>query len=431
MYFIAANVLAILFFSYLAFHGLKFNHKFLFISNAAGVLSLLTALVLELLHLSSREELMAFAVATLTIFYGNLYFLFYAKKKVPSAFYFHHIKIPMPDIQQDAFEVHFMTDTRAFLQQLDLEVESLHKESLFNHWQEFLRCINRRDLQQMLDHLRAIDRVFPHVQVKVNTAAALIERGDAAAGISLLQHLFADPQPWELNYNKAIGLLKIDRVEAARVLLAQLNHQHIKCWKTAFALARVDRKLGKYREACKFYNFSARLATQIDKAWCGLGKAQYRLGEYEKALAAFDHALQLNAANAIAWYDRGNTLMRLGEYLHAAKSYKKAIEQKPQLAPAWHNLAIALNRLGKRKQAIRCLRKALSLGSEASKQLFIRVRRREAASEPGKINPYLPYSTSDGSRATTQTPTFRRQAPSSNVSPLQRQQDANIANQQK
>ncbi|MEQ8192140.1 MAG: tetratricopeptide repeat protein, partial [Candidatus Eremiobacterota bacterium] len=94
------------------------------------------------------------------------------------------------------------------------------------------------------------------------------------------------------------------------------------------------------------------------------GQVFIKLGKYKEAIKYFDKAIEINPKDVEAWNNKGYTFIKLGKYEEAIKCFDKAIEINPKDAEAWNNKGHAFKEMCK-YESINCFDKAIKWCNKA------------------------------------------------------------------
>jgi tetratricopeptide (TPR) repeat protein len=221
---------------------------------------------------------------------------------------------------------------------------------------------------------RPLRRCFPDrpawldapVAALLDRAAELFDDGDYAGALSCAEEAARQaPRSVEAHHNRAISLMRLDRLDEARDAIA-----------LALALAPDDPET---LEAAADLNIN-QLAPSVDRSALGLeyarrgsrhvghgdrervarlalleGQALIDLGRASEALRRIDGALRASPHFAAAVYERGVALFELCRFEEARRTFDKVLATTPDHAHALYHLGLIEERLGEDAAALRHL----------------------------------------------------------------------------
>ncbi|HXU03971.1 MAG TPA: tetratricopeptide repeat protein [Polyangia bacterium] len=221
---------------------------------------------------------------------------------------------------------------------------------------------------------RPLRRCFPDrpawldapVASLLDRAAEMFDDGDYAGALACAEEAARQaPRSVEAHHNRAISLMRLERLDEARDAIA-----------LALALAPDDPET---LEAAADLNIN-QLAPSVDRSALGLeyarrgsrhvgrrdreraarlalleGQALIDLGRAIEALRRIDGALKLSPRFAAAVYERGVALFELCRFDDARKTFEKVVASTPDHAHALYHLGLIEERLGDDAAAARHL----------------------------------------------------------------------------
>jgi Flp pilus assembly protein TadD/predicted Zn-dependent protease with MMP-like domain len=220
---------------------------------------------------------------------------------------------------------------------------------------------------------RPLRRCFPDrpawldapVASLLDRAAELFDDGDYAGALACAEEAARQaPRSVEAHHNRAISLMRLDRLDEARDAIA-----------LALALAPDDPET---LEAAADLNIN-QLAPSVDRSALGLeyarrgsrhvgrdreraarlalleGQALIDLGRASEALRRIDAALKASPHFAAAVYERGVALFELCRFDDARRTFEKVLASTPDHAHALYHLGLIEERLGDEAGATRHL----------------------------------------------------------------------------
>lgn len=106
-----------------------------------------------------------------------------------------------------------------------------------------------------------------------------------------------------------------------------------------------ERKPADYVSAERAYQAAAKLASDDERAFIGLGNIYYDQRNFEQAVVAYRKAVELNPKNPIVFENLGNAYYELAQYKEAIDASSQSIRLDPQPPGAyftlvWSNLTI-------------------------------------------------------------------------------------------
>lgn len=366
MYFSLVLWVAILFFGYLFIRELRRKEWLGVVVNFLALISLGIAQTMEILHLSSREEIVAVGISLLAVLVADSYLILRNSED-------RHEDERQLDAQvaSASFDAAFALHSAGFQSELSTLESGAERHFLLGCWRDAQQLVLGGNLKEALHQFQRIDAKFPSVLCRLNIAALQLESGQAEAALVTLQSISENkPADWRLMYNRGLACYKLQRFRDAAQHFSQLQLDRVTNWKVSFYYAKTCRKLGEEHRSVALFKHASRLAPTEYMPLYYLGLCLSKLGMYEQALGYYDRALTLNGADASLWYNRGNVLIKLQDYTTAISSYDKAIERNPGYIMAWNNKGIAYTRLGHIDEAIKCYRRALSYDSRYHESLL-------------------------------------------------------------
>ena len=299
------------------------------------------------------------------------------------------------------------------------------------------------DAVTALDTLTRLASISPaSVAIRRTLAQALIATGKAAEAVQELEeaHTLAPNDP-ELTFALASGYLRLDRLDAADRLFAQVAAER-PLPQTYVLIGRTYRDFGHYDRARTALGRALKMDPRARRAHYYLGTAAVmqegvvrldeaiaefrqelrlspgdppttlRLGmaltearRYDEAMPVLESAVRTTSASPDAWLYFGRCQLALGRATDAIASFRRALDtatsggasagavQQARLRTIHYQLATALRQAGSAVEADREFGEAERLSA----------RRAEAARE--ELAQYMADSP-EGSPATTQTPAF-------------------------
>ena len=208
---------------------------------------------------------------------------------------------------------------------------------------------------------------------KIDTARALLERGQLDAAMSICRDLLvAGPDRQEsICLAGEISAKKGDTYEAlaAYSRAIQLNSTNPLPY---YKRANLLRDCGRFEESLADYSKAIALDPNYARAYCNRGVVLQHLHRPEEARQSYDRAIELDPSDAFALFNRAAVLRELNQLVEALKSYELAIAAKPEYAECYCNLGLLQADLGKFESALASYDRCIEINPRLSTAHFNR-----------------------------------------------------------
>lgn len=138
------------------------------------------------------------------------------------------------------------------------------------------------------------------------------------------------------SFERLDGYLRDGESQAALQLALEELSKTPDDWNALYLVGWVNRRLGRYWEAEKYYNKSLQAKADAYPTLLGLGITYQSMGNYEGSLNPLKRAIELNPRYVDALHSLSLSLERLNRHAEALSSYEKAasilIEEANSLA---------------------------------------------------------------------------------------------------
>lgn len=229
------------------------------------------------------------------------------------------------------------------------------------------------------------------VKLYANRAKELSQAGNQQAAIELYHHIIqVAPDNFDSYYQLALLLIKIDKLESAKISLQQglkLNPQHAD---THHQLGRIYQQRRQFKQTIAHYNQAVELDSHNASYHFALGKYLFSRDQPQKAEKSFQRAIKIDHQFFWAYYFLGLLKRRqrdnqgaLQYFCQAIKSepqqqyghlgfqylnidnfqlpeliefYQQIVKENPTCSLAWGNLGDLLSQQGEAQAAVNCYR---------------------------------------------------------------------------
>jgi tetratricopeptide (TPR) repeat protein len=221
---------------------------------------------------------------------------------------------------------------------------------------------------------RPLRRCFPEqpswvdapVAELLDRAADLFDKGDYLGTLACAEEAARQaPRSVEAHHNRAIALMRLDRLDEARdalELALALSPDDAETLEAAADLqinqlpASADRSaIGLEYARRGSRHVSRRDGEEVARLALLEGQALIDLGRAAEALRRIDAALAVQPKFAAAVYERGVALFELCRFDEARRTFEKVLAETPDHAHALYHLALIEERLGNQAAAARHL----------------------------------------------------------------------------
>jgi membrane associated rhomboid family serine protease/Flp pilus assembly protein TadD len=165
----------------------------------------------------------------------------------------------------------------------------------------------------------------------------------------------------ELEYQKAVKLLKQEKLDEAMLLLESASKSMPNNAAVYADEALVLGKLKRYRESVDAATTALKLDPKDRKAYIARGAAYRNLGEDDLAIEQFDRLIQTDPRLAIAYNNRGWSYLAEGKTDRAIADSTKAIQLDGGSASAYDTRGLALTVMHQEEKALQDYDKYINL----------------------------------------------------------------------
>jgi len=198
--------------------------------------------------------------------------------------------------------------------------------------------------------------------VKLERARILMERGQVAEAIPLLEEAIAElPNNSEARYQRGLAYERLNVLEKALADYTECLRLDAERTDALNNKAVTLAKMKRLEEAAVEFGRLIDMDPQSALFYRNRGLCHFDLGNHEAALADYAKALELAPKDPAGWFQRGGVYLKQGRFAEAEQDYSKAIDLNPELAKAWMNRGVSRYKKGDKKLAAEDLEKAQSL----------------------------------------------------------------------
>ena len=188
----------------------------------------------------------------------------------------------------------------------------------------------------------------PAVHVKLQEAAALLQRGEAARAFAIADAVArANPTDAEALHLSALALSRMGEWDRAAAAFEAAATLHPRRELILVNLGNHWRRAGRLIEAADAYERAARAAPNAAEAHAALGSVRATLDDNRGASSAFEAALRIDPRNAAALVGMSNLAVARGRHEEAVELFSRALDAAPGSVAALVNRGAALRRLGR------------------------------------------------------------------------------------
>lgn len=190
----------------------------------------------------------------------------------------------------------------------------------------------------------------PLLDILGNYGGALVDAGDCARAIQVLEPALQGPVPWQVRQSAAVVDSEDSTARADNLIREKTDGLWI-------LLGKAYRRSGRVSDAVALFQRELQRSPGSALLHNSLGLALSESGRVADAIASYQQAIAIDPGLAEAHNNLGSAYMDSGRHAEAIDQFRRALEVDPRFALAHMNLGLALVEQGKLHEGIRhCLR---------------------------------------------------------------------------
>ena len=204
-----------------------------------------------------------------------------------------------------------------------------------------------------------------------NIGNAFFDLGQYEKAVTYYQDaLRADPGMVKADYNLALTLVRMKRIDEAVVILKRLLTDDQKNTTLMAALGWAYHQQGKDKEALDEYNAVLALSPADQNALYNSGIILWKLTKKDDALQRFRQVLSIAPDDTDALFAAGSILLSLDQPKDSADMLSRYVEKKPNDVDAWYLIAGAAERQHKYSRALEAYDKVIAIDPKQANAWF-------------------------------------------------------------
>ncbi|MGO9411662.1 MAG: tetratricopeptide repeat protein [Spirochaetia bacterium] len=204
-----------------------------------------------------------------------------------------------------------------------------------------------------------------------NIGNAFFDLGQYEKAVTYYQDaLRADPGMVKADYNLALTLVRMKRIDEAVVILKRLLTDDQKNTTLMAALGWAYHQQGKDKEALDEYNAVLALSPADQNALYNSGIILWKLTKKDDALQRFRQVLSIAPDDTDALFAAGSILLSLDQPKDSADMLSRYVEKKPNDVDAWYLIAGAAERQLKYSRALEAYDKVIAIDPKQANAWF-------------------------------------------------------------